>query len=296
MRPFVFLIALTLGLAFLGHAHAEFPPKGFIVYEESASPDDRYAVLIPARGVPPQDEFKVGSKNFISDLKARKLLGRIDHTDFYEGIYHKYLKVFWAPDSTWCALVYEGRYGFESISVAEIERAKIHQAEIGSYIESTLNSRLKHADEDVDCIAYLRPGSDRKLRVRALGTTNIKRLENRKTICSLFQGTYDLSAQKWSVIDVRTLGDDDFDTLERAYDPFETGGRVFSSENERAQWLDERLNFVYSALRVVLPSGRFAAIKREQIEWLKSQPKHRPASVICVAWTARIKEMDKYLW
>jgi uncharacterized protein YecT (DUF1311 family) len=47
-------------------------------------------------------------------------------------------------------------------------------------------------------------------------------------------------------------------------------GSVFSSEDEKADYLDKLMNDVYQAVRYVLPANRFAKVKQEQIAWLKT--------------------------
>jgi len=57
-------------------------PEGYIVYEDSQSPDDRYAVLIPSRDAAEQDE-SLGATNYLADVKTHRLMGKIRGADYF---------------------------------------------------------------------------------------------------------------------------------------------------------------------------------------------------------------------
>jgi hypothetical protein len=46
-------------------------PEGYIVYEESKSPDEKYAILIPSREAAENDE-SVGETNYLADLEPAR--------------------------------------------------------------------------------------------------------------------------------------------------------------------------------------------------------------------------------
>ncbi|HEV7405768.1 MAG TPA: hypothetical protein VGO11_22685 [Chthoniobacteraceae bacterium] len=292
--PFACLLGV-LGLT-LATAHAAFPPKGFVVHEGSESPDGHYAVLVPKYDTEPPEDDEIVSQ--VADLKARKVIGALKLAAYYAGANHRDLKVVWAPDSTWCVVEFDGRFAIASLSVVEIEHGSLRQVQIDRRVHEMLAEKLANrADGAVDSsTAFIRPGADRRLRLRVLADNNPKRFDDRKTKCALFQGTYDLAAQKWTITDARSVSEDQSDELMSAYRPLDPQGLVFNGEADRAKWLDDQLNAVYGALRLLLPPARFAAVKEEQVAWLKAQPKEASAKQRSAAWTARIKVLDQLLW
>jgi len=50
------------------------------------------------------------------------------------------------------------------------------------------------------------------------------------------------------------------------------------------------------AVRLVLPPARFAAIKKEQIEWLKKREANTSIEEKCKLMEARIKALQELLW
>lgn len=295
MRTRSFLL-LSL-LAFVAvPAHAVFPPKGFVIHEGSESPDRHYAILIPSAEAVGDGEPKEQPTRVV-DLRSHTTVGTLKFSSYFEHANHRSLSFYWADDSTWCAMQSDGRFAFESLSIFQIERGSVRQTRIDQRVEEMLHRQLSGENgTDLDSTSvFMRPGLG-KLRVRVLSDTNPKRFEDRETKCALFQGTYDLSAKKWTLTDVRSISEAQDDLLANAYQPLEQGGRIFHTESERAKWLDEQLNEVYGAIRLILPPTRFAAVKEEQLTWLKAQPKNDSAKQRNAAWTARIEVLEKLLW
>ena len=56
------------------------------------------------------------------------------------------------------------------------------------------------------------------------------------------------------------------------------------------------MNKVYRAAQFILPPARFAAIKREQIEWLKKRDAAPTISEKCKLMEARIKALQELVW
>ncbi len=56
------------------------------------------------------------------------------------------------------------------------------------------------------------------------------------------------------------------------------------------------MNEVYLAVRLVLPSARFAVVKKEQIEWLKKRDATASIEEKCKLMEARIKVLQGLLW
>src|SRR6266436_5782549 len=85
-------------------------PDGYIVYENTQSPDERYGILVPSMDAWEKDE-SLEETNYLADLKAHQLMGKIRGADYFEHQNHRGLQVTWAPDSTWCVVEYDGRFG-----------------------------------------------------------------------------------------------------------------------------------------------------------------------------------------
>ena len=64
----------------------------------------------------------------------------------------------------------------------------------------------------------------------------------------------------------------------------------------QAEWLDERLNEVYTSVRLLLPPNSFAAVKKEQIEWLKERDAAGSVEEKCKSMEARIKALQELVW
>jgi hypothetical protein len=56
------------------------------------------------------------------------------------------------------------------------------------------------------------------------------------------------------------------------------------------------MNEVYLTVRLVLPPARFAAVKREQIEWLQKRDATTSIEEKCKLMEARIKVLQELLW
>jgi uncharacterized protein len=56
------------------------------------------------------------------------------------------------------------------------------------------------------------------------------------------------------------------------------------------------MNKVYSAAQFILPPARFAAAKKEQIEWLKKRNAAPSTDQKCKLMEARIKALQELVW
>jgi uncharacterized protein YecT (DUF1311 family) len=314
-RVLILLFALVLNLAASGNAASADWPPNYIVEENSASPDGRYAVLVQSQDAALAEDDNE-SAVYLADTKAHATLGEIGKVDYFEHQNHRGLEVFWAPDSSFCVVENDGRYGADTISILEIRDSSFVQTEIGERIQKSLDGAMKkqaHGSEMSGYVSpYFRLGTDRKVRVRALSENNPKQFDNVKTYYALFQGTYDLAAKKWTVIDARSINAEQSDALQSAYqdnfakhmilaaDPAQAPenftGSVFSSEEERADALDKIMNDAYQAVRYVLPANRFAKVKQEQTEWLKKRDAAGSIGEKCKLMEARIRALQDLLW
>ena len=304
-RALVALITLGLNIGVSSNVSATDWPKDYIVHEGSESPNGQYAILVLSKQAAIDQDQTEGNTTYLANRETRQLLGEIRGTDYFEGQNHRDLQVVWAPDSNTCVLEYDGRYGFDSLFVLELKGESFQQIDIGKQIQQTL-SRLF----DGYINAYFRFGADHQLKVRALSYTNPKALPDQPNNFARFQGTFDLTSNKWKESSAHKTNE--FDSLQRAYqddfakhtivaaDPAQVPenftGSVFSSEEEKAEALDKMMNEIYGAVRSVLPSDRFAKVKQEQIAWLKTREAAHSAEEKSKLTETRIKALQDLLW
>ena len=300
-----FVLALHLGLA-RAVAAADWP-QNYVVHEHSESPDDRYGVLALSKEAAIEQDQTDGNTTFLANLQTRQVLGEVRGTDYFEGQNHRDLQVVWTPDSSVCALEYEGRYGFDSVFALELKGEGFRQIDLGEHIQKSLGRLF-----DGYVNAYFRFAPDHKLKVRALSYTNPKQLPDEPSNYARFQGTFDLKSEKWTDSSARKIKSEDQDALSTAYQedfarhmivaadstkvPENFTGSVFSSEEEKADALDKIMNDVYAAVRSFLPPGRFAKVKQEQIAWLKTRDATQSAEEKSKLTENKIRALQDLLW
>jgi uncharacterized protein YecT (DUF1311 family) len=298
-RPlFVAVLQLGLALAF-SKASAEDWPEGYILHEDSSSPGEQYGIVVPSQDAALNNEADE-TVNYLANLKTHQLMGKIAGADYFERQNHRSLAVTWADDSTWCIVQYYGRFGFDSISVVEPKGSSFTQTDIGERIQKSLNAVLAkqsgHHETEGDASVYFRMGPGRKVRVRATTTTNPKSLDTAKTYCALFQGTFDAEAKNWKVMDARSIKAEENDSLQTAYGDLGIDSMSFSTEEDKAKWLDDRMNEVYQAARLILTPDRFAKVKQEQIAWLKKRDASNSVEEECKLTEAQINALQELVW
>ena len=275
-------------------------PEGYEIAEHSESPDGRFGVLLPSRlTIDAMEDDKISeTPNTLVNLKTRQRLGVIRGVHYFPGQNHRGLQVAWAADSSWCAVTYEGRFGFDTITLVEIKGATCTQTDLGLHIDKALSAAIarqaRDKSEEGYGNAYFHSGPGRKVLVRATAFTNPKSLENVPTYGARFVGTFDLATRKWTASEARKA--DDIDALTAAYSDTLEEGITFNDEITRHDWLDDRLNETYAAIRTILPAERFAAVKKEQIAWLKQLEASDSIAGKCELMAARIKELRRLVW
>src|SRR5437660_4230757 len=115
--PKFFLAGWFAILALANAAGIEWP-NGYVVYENTESPDGRYGILIPSMETWEKNESEEAT-NYLVDLKNHRVIGKIRDADYFEHQNHAGLLVTWAKDSKLAIADYEGRFGFESLIVIE---------------------------------------------------------------------------------------------------------------------------------------------------------------------------------
>jgi hypothetical protein len=275
-------------------------PKGYEIAENSVSPDGKYGVLIPSGERDDEDNDK--NRNVLVNLRSHARLCVINGAHYFSHQNHAWLSVKWAGDSSRCVVDHGGRFGFGTLTLVELRGAKCEQADLGRHIMKSLNVFIaQQARGEGDTSGYgsasfqFPPG--RKIIVRATAQTNPKSLEGVPTWCSQFQGTYDAAAAKWTRSAARKISKDDMELLDSALSSeLEPEGTTFATEDERLKHYDDVLNDVYRGVRILLPADRFAAVKKEQIEWLKQLDAGGSSAAKCKLIGVRITELRALLW
>ena len=313
--PFAFALALQA---------ADEWPQGYIVEENSISPDQRYGIVLPSRETGADVEGEGENTNYFADLKANRLLGKIEGADYFQGQNHRGLDVTWSKNSKFAVVVYQGRFGFWSAVVFEMEDSRFTQTDIGSHIHKAIDSviakQTQHRDSGADASPLFRFEPGAKIRVYGTATTNPKQFEDVKTYYALFQGLFDVTSKKWIASAARPLSSDRYDKLERAsssYDSerfkvspdgfqgldgkaeepqFSGNDMLFRSEESKLKYLDDHMNDVYQAVGFLLPPAHFAKVKEEQIEWLKKRDASSSIAEKSKLTEERTKVLDDLAW
>jgi uncharacterized protein YecT (DUF1311 family) len=294
LLPAVPLPLLLFGLAV--SAMGEEWPSGFVVHSGTESPNGRYGILVP----PQEPESNENGDCYLADIQSHRVLGKLKAVDYFEHQNHAGLSAIWNADR--CVVTREGRFGFDTISLIELHGQEFHEVDLGTAIQRSLDKATAkdaakdHVENGGYATAYVRFGGDDRIRFRAVSTSNPKQLDNVHTCCTLFQGTYDPSAARWTVTDARPITAAMFDTLYDAYVNAGNDTTQFSTEQAKADAYDRELNQVYSALRFILPKTEFEKVKEAQVAWLKQRDAAPSIEEKNRRVLARIKALRELLW
>lgn len=142
-------------------------PENYIVDHHTESPHGHYGVLVLSHQFAIDQNKTEGNTTYLANLQTRQTLGEINGTDYYKSENQCFLHVVWAPDSSACALEYEGRYGFDSVFLLELKGESFRQIDIAKHIQEALKRQF-------GVYAHFRFAPNGTLNVRALGYTNPK--------------------------------------------------------------------------------------------------------------------------
>ena len=243
------------------------------MHSGTGSSNGRYGILV----LPHEPDSNEDADCYLADIQSHRVLGKLKAVDYFESQNHAGLSAIWNADSTRCVVTREGRFGFDAISLIELHGQAFREIDLGTAIQHSLDAATPKAAAKDDAenqgfaTAYVRFGSDGRIRFRAVSTSNPKQLDNVHTYCALFQGTYDPSAARWTVTDARPITAEMFDTLSDAYVSAGDDTTEFPTEQAKAEAYDQELNGVYSALRSILPKTEFEKVKAAQVAWLKQR-------------------------
>jgi uncharacterized protein YecT (DUF1311 family) len=278
-------------------AGAEDWPKGYVPYEDTQSPNERYSILVPTYEAWDSNEASE-EVNYFADLKEHRLLGKIKGADYFEHQNHRGLSSVWADDSSWCVTQYDDRFGFSTISVIEPKNTTFIQTDIGARIKKGLAGAIQtNGSEGGDAMAFYRIDSG-KLLVRVASTTDPKEMDIKHARYAYFRGTFDVRSKKWISADARRLDYQAYDNASTALMDIDTDEEIptTSDADGMLESLDRIMNGVYEFLHAVLPPARFAAIKKEQVEWLKKRDAASNVQEKCKLLQGRIKALQDLLW
>jgi hypothetical protein len=282
-------------------------PDDYVTHENSISPDGRFGILVPSREMG-TDDVTSDLNNFVGNLKTHHVLGKIDDADYFERQNHRGLTVVWAPDSSACVLTYEARFGYDTALLLELKGSSFTQTDLGKHIDKSLAGAVGEIGTNS---VWFRFAPDGRIRARALTYTGNPKLMDKETKQARFTGTYDRAAKKWSASESRRTKD--WDAFADAYSaregadifvapngdqskvPPDFTGSSVNSEEEKEKALDQEMNAVYGAVKLLSPPAKFAKVKQEQIAWLKKRdaiPVGQRSELII----ARIKALEEFLW
>ncbi len=278
-------------------------PEGYVVHEDSTSPDGQYGMVVPG-----SEEIwdAGGSSNYLGNLKTHQVVGKIDGADYFERQNHRGLSVAWSTNSKSCVVQYDARFGFDGIALLKLRAPGFTQVDLTEHIEKSL---ISAAGDQGYGSAFFRFAPGDKLLVRALYYTGNPKLMDEKTKQARFAGTFDLKSKKWIASESHKTKD--WDALSVAYaerveDVFVTAnggkapedftGTLVSSDEEKAEKLDQAMNNIYDGVRAVLAPGRFSKVHEEQIAWLKKRDAASSAAEKGKLLEARIKVLQSLLW
>jgi hypothetical protein len=287
--------ALFFGLAISAIA-AEWP-TGFVVHSGTESPDGQYGILVP----PHEPETNEDANCYLVDIRSHRILGTLEAIDYFERQNHAHLSAVWNANR--CVVTRDGRFGFDTILLVELDGHSFRQVDLGTAIQRALDTATaKEATKDHvenpggPATVYVRFGKDGKIRFRSISTSNPKSLDDVRSYYALFQGTYDPGAARWTVTDARSITGEMFDSLSDAYVDTGNDAVQFATELDRANDYDRQLNEVYAAVRFIVPKTDFEKVKAAQREWLKQRDAASSIEKKNRLVLARIKALRDLLW
>lgn len=100
-------------------------------------PTTQFGLVIPGSD-PDEASEDSDAANYLANLKTHEFLGKLTDADYFERQNHRQLNVIWSADSKTCVVEYDGRFGFDTISVLQIKGTGFQQTDLGRHIEKAL--------------------------------------------------------------------------------------------------------------------------------------------------------------
>jgi hypothetical protein len=298
------VISALLSFVACGSAAAIDWPKTYVVAEDTTSPDGKYALIVQSYEAGRDDEERAV---FLANIPEHKVIGEVKDVDFFERMNSRSLSAQWLNDSSAC-LVLEAHWLFGVYGVHLVERS-------GQSIQQTdLMKRIVAINPTDGWVAFsFRFQTGPNVVVRA--TVPARQLRETKS-SAMFRGTFDIPSKSWRAVNVRRVTFKEHEAIESALaaDPKEYtvvsrkagdvaadatahgNEQIYPSEEKRFKALDELLNNVYAADRILLPAARFSRLKDEQREWLKQLVAAPTLTDKSKLMQQRIKILQDLLW
>jgi uncharacterized protein YecT (DUF1311 family) len=275
-------------------------PEGFELLDGSASPNGRYGLLVPKSGDDADSDSEENKDtNYIVDLNAHRVLGEIPEGT-YAHLRNRQTWVVWSKNSQFATASFSYRAGIDTVLAWQFSGSGFKQEMIDGPVRKALEGVTKgqkHSINRLPIYFYTRVSDDGKTVMRAFASTEPFEEESSKdTHASFFQGTYDMKLGRWIGESARVVSQENYQTMDAAYDNEDSHGNETTSDDERAKILDDRMNEVYAGLRLLLPAKRFEQIKEEQKTWLVKRDAAGSIKEKNKLVEARIKALDEYLW
>jgi hypothetical protein len=281
--------------------------------EKTNSPNGRYAVAEPTFDASIDRDPAVLYQ--LADVTAHRVVGKLPTSDDWLRRADCSVVVWWAPDSSCCAIAHVNRFGFDGCVAVDLHhdsfRATAIWTQIETALETVIRKQLRHPNEERAFGLRVRPRPDGTLLVRADGTSNRHGTPEEETRDAFLAGTYDLATGKWTKLNTRPIDpklqmmsalDSDEGELVRlrpppnASEPSDYSGEYAANEQERAKMLDRLLNETYAAVRFAVSPARFAKIKEEQKAWLASWVEQKSQPEKNAMTDARVRQLRAILW
>lgn len=119
-------------------------PKGFVIAEESESPDGRYGVIVPVRG---KVEEASGPKNSLVEIKTGRIVAAIEGETSWDYTNHEsILPAKWAEDGTLLWWEVEGKWFPHALTLLRLENGKVRwQVDVLKAAQKAILARTKEA-------------------------------------------------------------------------------------------------------------------------------------------------------
>jgi len=303
------VVSALLSFVACGSAVAIDWPKTYVVAEDTTSPDGKYALIVQNAENGAMNTGPIAGTDavFLANIPEHKVIGEIKDVDYFERMNSRHLSAQWLDDSSAC-LVLESHwlYGVYGVHVVERTGQSIQQTDLMKRMLAMINP----AEDRLNF--YFRFETGPKVVVRA--TVPARQLEQTKS-SAMFRGTFDIPAKRWGAVNVRRVTFQEHEAIESALaaDPKEyivvsrkagevadaaahANEQIYPSEEKRFKALDELLNDVYAADRILLPAARFSRLKDEQREWLKQLVAAPTLTDKSKLMQQRIKVLQDLLW
>ena len=285
-------------------------PKTYIVAEDTTSPDGKYALIIRSvdNGATDQGPIPDTDTVFLADIPEHQVIGEVKDVDYFERMNSRSLSAQWLDDSSAC-LVLESHwlFGVDGVHLVERTGQSIQQTDLMKRMLAMINP----AEDRLNFCFRFETGP--KVVVRA--TVPARQLQETKS-SAMFRGTFDIPSKSWRAVNVRRVTFKEHEAIESALaaDPKEyavvsskaeataayaaarANEQIYPSEEKRFKALDELLNSVYAADRILLPAARFSRLKDEQREWLKQLVAAPTLTDKSKLMQQRIKVLQDLLW